>query len=252
VKCASLDPAWAKGGDKASAKFGLCGISEDGLQTLQIYKHVDIQEDVRIKNESRVLQVAKQFKNLCIAEGIQKKHVATDGSGGGLPFAALLEEIWKEEKSSGQFLAVQFGGAPSLRAASVKDKRPAKEAFVNRVAEIWFAGVDFVQGNQIKGLNQQTCMELTERRQLPAVKAGSGSKLRIEEKKDMKLRTGGKSPDDADSTLILLELCRERLNFRAVGMAGARQHPINTFKQRAAAIGRVFQNVSYQPEEAAA
>lgn len=252
TKVASLDPAFATGGDKAAAKFGLLGMSVDGIQTLQVYKHVDIREDVRKKDESRSLQVAKQYRDLCKAEGVKKRNAATDGSGGGLPFAALLEEIWKEEgEQTGSFLAVQFGGAASERQASVKDKRKAKDAFGTRVAEIWFAGVDFVQGGQIKGLNSQICVELTERRKRPEKKGSTGLKIHIETKTDMKLRTKGKSPDDADCFLIMLELCRERLNFRAVGMEGQRQNPVNSFKHTAQRMNRAWNRVEYQEEEAA-
>lgn len=249
TKVAALDPAFATGGDKACAKFGLLGQSVDGIQTLQIYKHVDIREDVRKKDESRSTQVAKQFRDLCKSEGVHKKHAATDGSGGGLPFAALLEEVWNEDRESS--LLVMFGGGPSMRPASVKDRRPSKDAFSNRVAEIWYAGVDFVQSNQIKGLNSQICIELTERRKLKDKKGTTGLKISIETKADMKLRTKGKSPDDADCFLILLELCRERLNFRAVGMEGQRQNPVTSFKQRVNLINRVYRNVEYQEEEAA-
>ena len=87
---------------------------------------------------------------------------------------------------------------------------------------------------------------------MPAVKGATGIKLRIEQKTDMKKRTGGRSPDDADSFLILLELCRERLNFQAQGMEGNRGTPARTFQQRVRLINQVYQNVSYEAEEIAA
>lgn len=247
IKCASLDPAFATGGDKAIACIGLIGYTVDNVRVLQLSKVVELKEDVRKKDESRSTQIAKGFRDLCLAEGIDPKDAAVDISGGGLPFAALLTEVWNDK-----FLGVQFGGAPSMRAASSKDRRPAKDAFSNRVAEIWFAGIDFIQGGQVKGLTNQICIELTERRRLPAVKGATGIKLRIEQKTDMKKRTGGRSPDDADSFLILLELCRERLNFQAQGMEGNRGTPARTFQQRVRLINQVYQNVSYEAEEIAA
>lgn len=245
VKCASLDPAFATGGDRASVKIGTVGTAVSGVQTLQVQKHVELREDVRKKDESRSTQVAKQFRDLCISEGIDPRNVAIDASGGGLPFAALLAEVWTDK-----FLSVFFGGAASGRPASVKDRRPAKDAFQNRVAELWYAGVDFVQGGQIKGLNSQTCVELTERRKLVERKGVSGLKIRIESKSDMKLRTKGKSPDEGDSFLLLLELARERLNFRAVGMEGQRANAPRAFQNRTRLISRVYQNANYEPEVA--
>lgn len=244
IKCISLDPAFATGGDRACAKLGLVGTAVSGIQTLQVHRHIEIREDVRKKDESRSTQIAKQFRDICIAENIDPRNVAIDASGGGLPFAALLTEVWTDK-----FLSVFFGGAASGRPASVKDRRPAKDAFANRVAEIWYAGVDFVQGGQIKGLNSQTCVELSERRKVKDKKGAMGLKIHIESKSDMKLRTKGKSPDEADSLLILLELARERLNFRAVGMEGQRVNAPNNFKNRVRAINRVFQNANYGPEE---
>jgi hypothetical protein len=247
VKVASLDPAFATGGDRAMAYFGELGNTIDGKQTLQVTERVELREDIRKKDENRALQVAKLFRDECIKRGVAPQNAAYDASGGGIVFGSLLSELW-----SHKLLGVQFGGNASDRPASVKDHRPAKEAFVNRVAEIWFAGVDFIQSGQIKGLPAQACVELTERRRLVAAKGATGLKLKIESKVDMKGRTGGKSPDDADSFLILLELCRLRLDFKAVGMEGKRAGVKLEWKQKVLLANRVYANSNYTTPELAA
>lgn len=247
VKCAALDPAFATGGDKAMAYFGLLGASIDGKQVLQIQERKELREDIRKKDENRALQITKLYVQECKDRQIAPENAAYDGSGGGMVIGSLLTELWSPKP-----LGVQFGGAASERPASVKDRRMAKEAFTNRVSEIWFAGVDFVQSGQIKGLPAQCCVELTERRRKMPTKAASGIKYCVESKADMKQRTGGKSPDDADCFLILLELCRVRLNFRATGMGNAAVNIKATWKQKVSAVNRIYRNANYEREEVAA
>lgn len=247
INVAALDPAFATGGDKAKAYFGKLGTTSENKRVLLVTDAVELREDIRKKDENRSLQVAKLYRQECEKRGVLPENAAYDASGGGLPFGGLLTEIW-----SPKLLGVQFGGAASERPASIKDRRPAREAFANRVSEIWFAGVDFVQSGQIKGLPNQACAELTERRRIMPKKGATGLKYRVESKAEMKLRTGGKSPDDADSFLILLELCRVRHNFTAEGMGGAAKSMKMDWKYKVKAVNRIYQNVNYEPEQVAA
>jgi len=246
VKCASLDPAFATGGDKAMAYFGEFGISIDDRPTLQITEAKQLKEDIRIRGENKALQVSKQFRDECESRGIDSRNSGYDGSGGGVVMDGLFFEIWKGNK----LLAVQFGGAASDRPATIKDPRPSNKVFSNRVSELYFSCVDFILGNQIRGLPAQACAELTERR-----KAKDGNIIkhnRVESKKEMKLRTGGKSPDDADAFVILLEVVRVRLGFKAVGFEGGRKAAGLGWKQRVMLANRVYKNSSYEPEQIAA
>lgn len=241
VKVSAIDEAFVNGGDEAIQTDGLFGISTENKQVLLLTYQGPVRDDVRNKMDNRSVQVAKQWRDNCVAKGIDPKNAAYDASGGGVAFGGIVSEVWSNAP-----LGVQFGGGASDRPASVKDRRPSKEAFANRVAEIWYAGVDFVQSGQIKGVPSECCTELTERRKIETIKSASGLKVRIESKKDMKGRTGGKSPDRADSFLILLELCRERLGFMAVGMEGKRLLVNEDKKRRLRLVNRIYMNNTHQ------
>ncbi len=244
VLCSSLDPSFVNGGDKAMAYFGKLGMSIEGIQTLQVERK-ELREDIRKKDENKALQIAKLFRDENVRRNIPPENAAYDASGGGVVMDGIFFEIW-----SNKLLGVQFGGAASDRPASVKDSTPAKKKFKNRVTEIWFAGLDFIQGRQIKGLPSEACIELVERRKHR--KNNVTDQNRIESKDEMKKRTSGKSPDDADAFLILLELARVRLGFRAIGIEGKKGALHLGWKQRVMLSNRVWQHSNFTTPEAKA
>ena len=75
-------------------------------------------------------------------------------------------------------------------------------------------------------------------------------KTKIETKAEMKVRTNGKSPDEGDSAMILVELCRRRFGFTPGGIAGARTKVKDVWKQKVLRTNGIFDSNSlYQPEE---
>lgn len=244
---ASLDPAFSNGGDKAIAYFGLFGDATNGKKTLQYTERKEYKDDMgeAAQGNNKSAQVAKQFIADCKKKNVQPRDAAYDSTGGGLPFGSLLSELWP----STEVYAVGFGGSASELPGSLKDGKPASELYVNRVAEIWGVGLDFVHSGQIKGLSKEAASELVERKRLDSVKSSSGGlKVKIETKSDMKKRTN-KSPDDADAALILLTLCRERKGFRPIGMEGQSEKRKSTAKEKARKVNSIYSRVAY--EEAA-
>ena len=158
IKVAFVDPAFATGGDDAIATFGLLGKTteglgiggqqSDGVVRLLVTEQVPVVEDLRIKEQNRSVQVARQFSKMCVDRGVSPENSGYDMSGGGAPFGGLLSEIW-----SSRPLGVQFGGAPSERI--VKDAKTAKDLYSNRVTELWYSVLEFVESSQIRGLPQQ-------------------------------------------------------------------------------------------------
>lgn len=242
VRVASLDPAFASGGDKAIAYFGSYGMCIDGKQRLCYDERIEIREDVRRLDENRALQVAKQYRDLCVSKKVLPENAAFDFSGGGIVFGALLSEVW-----SSKCYGVQFGGAPTMRPVSVKDNRPGKDAYTHRVAEIWFSGLEFVQSDQIRGLDGEAAKQLKERR-YDTVKGANGLKMRVEKKDEMKARMN-ESPDSADSALILLDLCRERFGFIAGGIEGKAVSTRNSWQTKVKEINSVYSEENMHSEE---
>lgn len=228
IKWASLDPAFATGGDKAVAYFGKFGIAISGKRVMQVDERKELLEDVRKVNESRPLQVAKQFRDECIRREIMPENAAYDGTGGGIVFGPLLSELWCASP-----LAVQFGGAPSDLPIN-SDGKPAKEAYTNRVTELWFQDVEFIQSGHIKGLPIEAAKDLKSRK-YETMKQGGQCRNRVESKEDMKKRIG-RSPDDGDAFSIGVELLRQRHGFVAGGLEGKRAQRKSTWlsKQRSA------------------
>ncbi len=84
-----------------------------------------------------------------------------------------------------------------------------------------------------------------ERRRKQSEKDGT-LKRKIESKPEMKARTKTKSPDHADSWLIGLELCRERLGFVAVGMENKRALVNQDRKAKLRLVNRMYANATHQ------
>jgi hypothetical protein len=206
IRVSSLDPSFTNGGDRAVQWFGSCGIAKDGISTLCFDKYTLLREDVRKKLETRDFQIARQFRDNCIAEGVSPKHAALDSTGAGSPFLSIVREEWSPE-----VLGVDFSGAPSEMIVSVENSRTAKQAYDRKVSELWYVGREFLKYSQLKGIIPELAREMKARR-YETVKGAEGLKVRVETKQDMKERLLF-SPDMADSGFVLLHLCRTRLGF---------------------------------------
>jgi len=170
---------------------------------------VHLKSDITKKDEPLNYQIARQFKAVCLENGVRITHAGTDSTGGGGPFADILSVEW----GTG-FYRCYFGGSPTDRPASSADPRPGKEAYYDRVSEIWGTGKELIRTGQLKGLYTDLINELTARL-YENVKRASGSCIAVEPKRKMNARTGH-SPDIADAALGLVDLCRERLGLDSV------------------------------------
>jgi hypothetical protein len=211
IPLVAIDPAFTNGGDRTMVVFGRLGVSSSGHYVLEILDSVQLNDDLTIADVPRTHQIVRQFIALCRARGIDPYNVAADATGAGSPFCDVLAEEWSDE-----ILRIQFGGLATERAVSANDRRIGKDAFANRVTEIWAVGREFLRTNQLKGINPDIAKEMTSRR-YKTVSAVKGMKLRIETKPEFKSRVGY-SPDLADATFMLLDLARERHGFVAVEM----------------------------------
>lgn len=211
---AFLDPSFSKGGDAAAASFGFIGEAQINGKTIQVLEKsetIDLMMKVEAqhKTKDRNEQLADLFIAECERRGIAIPDRGVDATGGGDPFATILAM-----KMGHGFQLVSFAGAASEMPVSATDKRKGKDRFGNRVSELWYVGKEFVASGQIRGLDPATMREMCDR-----TYKEMGNKVYVEPKSEMKKRTGGRSPDRADSWVGLIEIARRRFKFTAAARA---------------------------------
>jgi hypothetical protein len=241
IRVSSLDPSFTNGGDRAVQWFGSCGIAVGGVKTLCYDRFVLLREDVRKKLETRDFQIARQFRDNCITEGVSPKHAALDCTGAGSPFLSIVREEWSPE-----VLGVDFSGAPSEMTVSVDNSRTAKQAYDRKVSEIWYVGKEFLKYGQLKGIIPELAREMKARR-YDTAKGVEGLKVKVETKQDIKERLLF-SPDMADAAFVMLHLCRSRLGLVPGsgdrGISGAR----SKFFELALQTDRVYHTLYAAPD----
>ena len=207
VKVAALDPAFTNGGDRSALYFGLYGENSNGIKVLCL-DHVEfLNDDVTDTDTPRSFQIVHQFKEKCEAFGAIPENCCFDASGAGKPFGDIVSREF-----SPKVLRIDFGGRASDLPSSVADPTPGHERYANRVTEIWFGAKELMRTGQIKGVTTTLAKEMCARTY--STEKGATARLRAEPKPDMKSRIG-KSPDEADAALMLVELCRQRFGFGA-------------------------------------
>lgn len=217
IPLAFLDPSFSTGGDASAATFALLGDAQVAGKTITILKKVATMDlmmrvNARAKDYDRNEQLADLFIEECDTRGVAIEDRGIDATGSGDAFATILAT-----KMGKGFQMVQFGGAASDRSVSLTDLRPGKERFTNKVSELWYVGKEFVLAGQIRGLDPETILQLINR----SFK-NIGNRVQVEPKDKMKERTGGRSPDRADSWVGVLEVARRRYKFMSAARAAIR------------------------------
>lgn len=195
---AGLDPAFSIGGDECILRFGILGMDIDGLIVLdfrelellykiQIKRSIDKSADIQIADE--VIEKLAQYK-------VPIEYMAVDATGQG--------------RALGEVIKLRAGALrPPLKIYSSKLGNGQVNSFDVKVIstyELWFAFREFIQNNQIRGLDPETITQLTSR--LMINKSG---KVSLESKHDYKRRMGGispslaHSPDFADAAALVLQ-----------------------------------------------
>jgi len=190
------DPAFTQGGDRFPLIKGRV-VKIDGKSVLEVTDLDIIKDDIDNEDVSRSYSSIRYIRERCVKEGIPASHFAFDMTGAGIPFRDIVVSEW-----SSLPMGVMFGGKASELPISPIDPRLASEVYANRVTELWARCKGLIREGRIRGLTSEIVQELCQR-QWDEMR---GAKLKVESKKLMKLRTG-KSPDIADTLIILVELC---------------------------------------------
>jgi hypothetical protein len=202
MRCAALDPAFVTEGDRSPvcwAEFG----TVKGRKTMNFLGFQIVQEttgtSVNDHGEEVPLTVSEnvinQFRDLCSFHQVPPKRAGFDGTGAGITFGQWLHTKWSHAVH-----AVNFGTKPVERRA---DSQNEETIYKNRVTQLWVQPKALVREKQIRGVPMEIIEELCQRKWHE--KRHTGTCACVEEKKDMKKRTG-KSPDLADTFVILVEV----------------------------------------------
>jgi hypothetical protein len=233
-----LDPAFTAGGDRALATFGLVGTDMDGDRVFLLTDKVAIKVDVNNAKIPVNYQIVHGWKKECQARKVLPQHAAYDRTGGGIPFGDIVFTQW-----SPLVTGIVSGGSASKSPLSGEYKPGTREPvlacdrFSNRATEIWYAAQPLFRSGQIFGVDDELAKELCSRQH----SKNGGTKLQVEQKKVYRDREG-KSPDESDSFLGLIDFCRTKFKLiptektKALAeqpMSNTARAAWNAFKERA-------------------
>lgn len=125
-------------------------------------------------------------------------NVALDITGGSNVAPLILRDI-------GQFHPVNFKSKPSERTLSQTEKSPAKEKFANKRAEMYSIR-PLIRSEQLRGIPPEAAAQMCATEYKDTL--GSGL-IQVEDKEDLKKRIK-RSPDDADSYVLFVEVARAK------------------------------------------
>jgi hypothetical protein len=212
----SLDPGFTNGGDRSAMWIAYYGRDRDGRMVIYFSDLIILEEDVTNKEEPRNFQIARKFKENSERKGVLPIHAAVDTTAGGHVFVDIVRKIWHPD-----VLAVSFSGRPSEQPISMFGSETGQDRYENRVSELWGVAHEFLRNYQLKGIIPEFARELCARR-YTTHKHSSGLRIQVEPKEDMKQRAQ-KSPDIADSAMIVVDLCRTRMGAIPGGEKGLRR-----------------------------
>ena len=217
-----LDPSFTAGGDLAWATFGLLGKNHEGKKVLLITEDVTLKTDPTNTMTPVNYQIVKEWRKECELRKVKPQCAAYDRSGGGIPFGDIVSVTW-----SPLVTGVTSGGTASRRPL-IGEKNPATgkpilacERYANKSTEIWHGAQPLLRSGQIFGVSDDLAKELCSR-QYAKNKSGDGRSVCIEGKRVYKDREG-KSPDQSDSFLGLIDFCRDKMGWVALEGAQVRE-----------------------------
>jgi hypothetical protein len=203
-----IDPAWVDDGDDyVITIFKLCSTVESGgvfqLVEQRILKGETYADPITGTIHRGSHARAWETRRIADNYGIAGQCVGVDATGA-LHYADTLDIIFGQS-----VLRVGFGeSASNDLAVSLHDERVGKDAYDNKATEMWQQAHSFAEHGQLKGISDPAILKELTGRRYNLTKRGKQS---IESKAKFKERTGGKSPDRADSLVIGLEVARQRM-----------------------------------------
>lgn len=238
-----MDPSFTNGGDRCVQWIGKFGLAVGGKWVLELGELKLLREDITKRNRPRNFQIADQFRENCEAAGVEPENAALDSTGAGSVLADIIAEVW-----SPKVLRVDFSGKPTAFRVSVNNPKAAEDLYDRRVTELWYAGLEYLKAQQLKGLLDVELLREMKARRYDSVKGAEGLKAKVETKTDMKKRLNF-SPDKADAYFVLLDLCRQRHGFLAGGLTGGLVKANDAWDKEVQDADAVYATVDYAEQQ---
>jgi hypothetical protein len=192
-----FDPSFSQSGDLSIFRPARVGLTEAGT-CIELLPPVVIPLNAGSSNPV-AFQLAEKLREAADAIGCRAENIVVDATAGGAMVCDVIERTW-----SPMIKRCLSQGRASDLPVSNEDQRKASDVYRNKATELWFQAREFFLAGQVRGLDQETALELVGRLYEPEA---SLRKRQIEEKRQMKIRMN-KSPDRSDATNLALEAAR--------------------------------------------
>lgn len=239
----TFDPAFG-GGDRPTLRFAKLGELISGKWGIQAFPPIVVPIKATSSNPVH-FQLAETVRRYC--EGYKfgdaepivclPENLGFDATGEGGGLCDIVQRTW-----SSQIIRIEFGGRASEDYVSLEDSRPACDVFENKTVEMWIRSRDALNHGQFKGIDKETAVELCNREF-----DDSGKRIKLQKKVDYKSRFG-KSPDYADSFVMLREVARIK-GFRLTPL-GETQKRVEGWDEQVVKTQSVFETSDYSDDEA--
>lgn len=200
----SLDPAFTTGGDKCILRIARIGRRADGVMTLDLLAPVWIKLDANSTIDPDY-QIAAKVKEEAERMNLSPEDFAMDSTAAS-GLVSIIRQMWKPG-----FKTINFGSSATDRKMPGEEKT-GKDRCLNRVAEMWFAFAALVRSGQIRNLDNAAQSQFCTRQY-----SLRGERYILESKAEMKSRTKGASPDEADGAVLLADMFRDEAGIESFG-----------------------------------
>jgi hypothetical protein len=144
-------------------------------------------------------QIADQAIAICKERNVKPRNFSIDGTGTGRGVAAIMRKNWSNE-----IHVVTYGESASDMPVSHQDFTKGKDAYWNRVTEMYYSLRIFVMNGQVRGVTAQMARGFGCRTY--AVKNGRTLLApKLEAKKVL-----GRSPDEEDASVMIIDNLRRQ------------------------------------------
>lgn len=201
VRCACLDPAF--GGDRCTWRRFDYGKDIEGFMRVKFLEPIVIPIRQNDPANPAEYQIAKEVKRLNNENDIAAENFILDCTGTGRGTASVLQREY-----SPNIVLCDFSGIASDRPVSGTNRKPCREEYDRKVSELAFGFAEYVKADMIRGLDDETCIEFSNRK-FEIKGSGAGKRHSIETKADYKAR-GRRSPDFMDCACEATELLKRR------------------------------------------